>query len=107
MTHNKTNHSNHHHYTHAGMIGEVYVIRHDVNLHSEILGTYALQCFSSRFFYSGTIKTCSLLHSLIFYDNQTTVLNCIKLPFLKSFYITTDTPDFFWKEDASVEDEYK
>ena len=39
----------------GGMIGEVYVIRHDVNLHSEIL----------------------------------------------------DTPDFFWKEAASVEDEYK
>lgn len=38
----------------GGMIGEVYVIRHDVNLHSEIL----------------------------------------------------DTPDFFWKEDASLQDQY-
>mmetsp|Transcript_7635 Transcript_7635/g.7725 ORF Transcript_7635/g.7725 Transcript_7635/m.7725 type:complete len:498 (+) Transcript_7635:238-1731(+) len=38
----------------GGMIGEVYVIRHDVNLHSEIL----------------------------------------------------DTPDFFWKEDASIQDQY-
>ena len=39
----------------GGMIGEVYVIRHDVNLHSEIL----------------------------------------------------DTPDFFWKEPAAVEEDYR
>ena len=52
ITHtNNTTHSNNtastnthtrtHTHTHAGMIGEVYVIRHDVNLHSEILGTYS------------------------------------------------------------------
>jgi len=59
------------------MIGEVFVIRHDVNLHTEILGT--LYCV---------------------------VLLTDDVNFLSLFTIKIDTPDFFWKEKI-FEPDYK
>jgi hypothetical protein len=78
------------------MIGEVYVIRHDVNLHSEILGMY---CTTLSLSLSPTLSPYLFLSfSLIHFS----------LPLINfSFLLHLDTPDFFWKEDASVEDEYK
>jgi uncharacterized Rmd1/YagE family protein len=81
------------------MIGEVFVIRHDVNLHTEILGAASIFSKSKSYLYKSAWphyychlnQSCSHFHKLF----------CILIALVWS-----DTPDFFWKQEQ-FEQDYK
>lgn len=64
------------------MIGEVFVIRHDVNLHTEILGIVVA---------AAIVPSCALLSAYI-------VSIILSLLYRSYCIVRTDIPDFFWKE---------